>query len=189
MGLDSLELQVAVEEKFGILIPDEESVEIDTVGDFANSVYEKVNHSPNQKCLTQIVFHRIRQALVAQGKARDQVIPEATISDLLLGIDERAEWQTLEAQTGLQFPKLVTLDLNIFGLKIYEQTQPITKATLRKVIDWIISLNFEQFTDLENISTKYEVERIVCGIISDHMGIPINKIELHHSITRDLGIS
>lgn len=41
---------------------------------------------------------------------------------------------------------------------------------------------------VSQITNKYEVERIIVGIISSNMGIPINKIELHHSITNDLGI-
>tara|TARA_R110002049_G_scaffold993_3_gene7155 strand:+ start:32993 stop:33130 length:138 start_codon:yes stop_codon:yes gene_type:complete len=43
-------------------------------------------------------------------------------------------------------------------------------------------------TLIKKITNKYEVERIISGIISDRMGIPINEIELKHSITNDLGI-
>ena len=41
---------------------------------------------------------------------------------------------------------------------------------------------------IENISSKYEIERIICGITEDRIGVPASEIELHHSFTNDLGI-
>ena len=64
----------------------------------------------------------------------------------------------------------------------------MTKGTVKNLIDWTISLNFEQTLDIQKITNKYEVERIISGIISENMGIPITEIELKHTITNDLGI-
>ena len=46
MSLDSLELLVTIEEHFDIEIPDLEAEQIYTVGDFADSVYEKIKNLP-----------------------------------------------------------------------------------------------------------------------------------------------
>jgi len=63
MGLDSVELVMEVENEFDIQIPDPECKKIYTVQDFVNSVYNKIKIHPTDKCLTQIIFYRIRKSL------------------------------------------------------------------------------------------------------------------------------
>lgn len=196
MGLDSVELLFEIEEKFGIEISDLEAEKIYTVGDFADTVYRKMKTIPNQKCLTQVVFYRIRQALVNMRNVRDSISPDSKISELLVTENIQAEWEKLQHEVQLKFPELVKMDIDktieqevkLFGIKLYKRTEPVTEHSIRKLIDWVISLNFEQLIDIEQISNKYEVERIVAGIISEKVGVPINKIELRHSITDDLGV-
>jgi len=59
---------------------------------------------------------------------------------------------------------------------------------LRKFTDWVISMNYKELIDIKNISSKYEIERIICGVIENNIGVPVSEIELHHSITNDLGV-
>lgn len=196
MGLDSVELLFEIEENFGIQIPDLEAEKIYTVGDFADTIYKKIKTVPNQKCLTQVVFYRIRQAMVIMGNVKDNISPDSKISELLPIGNVQAEWERLQKEVQLKFPELVKMDIDktieqevkLFGIKIYKRTEPVTEHSIKKLIDWVISLNFKQLIDIEQISNKYEVERIVAGIISEKMGIRINKIELRHSITDDLGV-
>ena len=196
MGLDSVELLVKVEEKFGISISDPEAATIYTVGDLANSVFTKVNLSRNQKCLSQIVYYRLRYAFVKLRNTRENIGLDSPLVELLPQKDLNKEWDFIQNTIELNLPELVKLDYNkelneevkLFGIRIYKRTEPITNNTIRKLVDWILSLNFEELISMDNITSKYEVERIVCGIISDHMGIPVNEIELEYSITNDLGI-
>ncbi len=78
--------------------------------------------------------------------------------------------------------------MKFLGIRTIKRKTPVTNGTIRQLIDWILSLNFEQIIDIQKITNKYEVERIISGIISENMGIPISEIELKHSITNDLGI-
>ncbi|MFY0599128.1 MAG: hypothetical protein JXR03_05620 [Cyclobacteriaceae bacterium] len=48
IGLDSVELLVTIEKKFGIEIPDLEAQQITTVQDFADSVYSKIKTNPGK---------------------------------------------------------------------------------------------------------------------------------------------
>ena len=104
------------------------------------------------------------------------------------------DWKKFEKKIELKLPKLVDFDKNLnkevkfLGFKIFDRTEPIAENTIRKLTDWIISINHEELIKIENISSKYEVERIICGIIEDRIGVPISEIELHHSITNDLGV-
>ncbi len=196
MGLDSVELVMSIEDKFGIRIPDAECEQICTVQDFADKVFDMISVTPTDKCLTQIIFYRVRQVFQNLDLAHVEIKPNSKISNLLNQSKLKTNWNKLEAEIGLKLPKLVALDFNpnldshvkIFGIKTIKRNTPVTKGTIRQLIDWIISLNFENTIDIHKITNKYEVERIISGIISANIGIPISEIQLKHSITNDLGV-
>ena len=196
MGLDSVELVMTVEEKFGIRIPDAECEKIYTVQDFADAVYPKIITHSTEKCLSQIIFYKVRKAIKSVNPANDLITPDSKIKEVV-GMDGlRTKWEKIEKAIGLKLPELVTMDFNenldthlkIFGVKTIKRTQPVTKGNLGQLTNWIISLNTEQLIDIKKITSKYEVERIISGIINERIGIPINEIELKHSITKDLGV-
>ncbi|MGH1384920.1 phosphopantetheine-binding protein [Kordia sp.] len=196
MSLDSVELIVSIEKTFGIQIPDAECEMLTTVQQIVDCVYEKIKIQPNQKCLSQIVFYRIRKALMQFGNDKNEVTLNTKVSDLLSETNIASEWKQLETKLQLKIPDLVDLDLDktlnkevkLFGLKLYDRTEPVAENTLRKFTNWIISMNFDKLISIENISSKYEIERIVCAVVEDSTGVPISEIKLHHSLTNDLGI-
>lgn len=196
MGLDSVELVMTIEDKFGISIPDAECEQIYNVQQMADSVYEKIALKPNKKCLSQIVFYRIRKAFEKFGNDKKDITPDTKMSDLLNESDLKNDWTRLGIRIGLKIPDLVDLDLNktlnkevrFFGFKVFDRTEPVAENTLRKFTDWVISMNYDKLISIKDISSKYEIERIICGIIETNIGVPVSEIELHHSFTSDLGI-
>tara|TARA_R110001583_G_scaffold194249_1_gene364764 strand:+ start:1984 stop:2577 length:594 start_codon:yes stop_codon:yes gene_type:complete len=196
MGLDSVELIVSVEDKFGIAIPDVECENLITVQQMADSVFQKIKLKPNHKCLSQIIFYRIRRAFEEFGNEKFEITPNTKMSDLLSVTHLKSDWTKLQMKIGLKIPELVDLDLNktlnkevrFMGFKIFDRTEPIAENTLRKFTDWIISMNSDELISIDNISSKYEIERIICGLIEDQIGVPLSEIEMHHSFTSDLGI-
>ena len=196
MGLDSVELVMSVEDKFGIRIQDSEAEKIYTVEDLIDIVFSRIIMNPTDKCLTQIVFYKIRKALRDLTSNETQISPDLKISELFSISELKEKWSQLKVLVGLELPDLVALDFNselgshvkIFGIKTIKRTTPVSKGTLKQLVDWTISLNYDRLIDIENISSKYEIERIICAITEDRTGIPISEIELHHSFTNDLGI-
>ncbi len=196
MGLDSVALLMTIEDKFGISIPDAECENIYTVQQMADSVFEKIKIKPNEKCLSQIVFYRIRKAFEQFGNDKRNITPNTKMSELLSETDLKKDWARLEIKIGLKIPDLVDLDLDktlnkevrFLGFKIFDRTEPVAENTLRKFTDWMISMNYDKLTSIENISSKYEIERIICGIVETNTGVPVSEVELHHSFTNDLGI-
>ena len=196
MGLDSVELVMTIEDKFGISIPDDECEQIVTVQQMADSVFEKIKLNPNEKCLSQIIFYRIRKAFELFGNEKQNITPNSKMSELLSKTDLKNDWTRLGIRIGLKIPDLVDLDLDkslnrevrFLGFKVFNRTEPVAENTLRKFTDWIISMNYNKLISLDNISNKYEIERIICGITEDRIGVPVSEIELHHSFTNDLGI-
>ena len=187
---------MGVEEKFDIEIPDVEAEQIGLVSDLATTVRSKIQFCASRKCLSQIIFHRIRKGLQSIGIARHQIRPDSNIADFLKDTDLSKTWQQLEKSVGLKLPNLVYLDshkehkraITIFGIIIYKRVSPITENQVSKLIDWVISMNYRELINVEEVSSIYEVERIVCGILFEQHGIPVNEIEMHHSITKDLGL-
>ncbi|GGZ65115.1 phosphopantetheine-binding protein [Mesonia mobilis] len=196
MGLDSVELLMSVENKFGIRIKDSDAEKIYTVQNFVDSVYDKIIINPTEKCLTQIVFYRIRNAFQNLILTDKKIKPETKLSELLTQSELKESWYQLETEIGLELPELVSLDFNpnlgshvkIFGIKTIKRTTPVSSGTIRDLLNWTIALNQEKLIDIQNVTSKYEVERIIIGIINRNMGIPISEIKLEHSITNDLGI-
>ena len=197
MGLDSVELVMSIEDKFGIRIEDSEAEKIYTVQDFADVVFRKIIANPSDKCLTQIIFYRIRKAFRILTSNEKKIRPDMKILELFTQTELKEKWNQLKTEVGLKLPDLVALDFNpelgshvkIFGIKTIKRTTPVSKGTIRQLVDWTVSLNRDKLIDIEKISSKYEVERIICGITEDRIGVPISEIELHHSFTDDLGIN
>ncbi len=63
MGLDTVELIISVEDRFGIHLPDREAETIVTVGDLYHSILGRLYSRPGPRCKTQHAFYRLRAAL------------------------------------------------------------------------------------------------------------------------------
>ena len=101
MGLDSVELVMAVEEKFGISIPDEEASEIRTVGDLHRCVTRKIAIASKSSCLTQRAFHRLRRAAMQLFRTpRSEFRPDTKLASILPGGARRQTWRRLQAAVG-----------------------------------------------------------------------------------------
>ncbi|MBB6464145.1 acyl carrier protein [Flammeovirga kamogawensis] len=196
MGLDSVELLFFVEDTFRIRLNASEAEQINTVQDFSNSVYSKVMTKRNEKCLSHQIFIRVKKAIKKLNFTETAIMPETSLFELFSNKNLVRNWKLLETEIGLILPELTSLDISpnldlhvkFLGVKIRKRSTPILNGTVKQLINWIVSLNYKELINLEKITGKYEVERVIIGIIYNTMGIPINEIDLEHSIRYDLGI-
>ena len=101
MGLDSVELVLAVEEKFGISISDEEACAILTVGEFHRCVMSKLATSDKSTCLTQEAFHLLRRNVVSQfGISRRSFRPDTQLDSVIPRTGRREQWLLLQRNVG-----------------------------------------------------------------------------------------
>ncbi|MGA2544862.1 MAG: hypothetical protein ABSG78_25205 [Verrucomicrobiota bacterium] len=70
MGLDGVEIVMAVEEAFDITLLDKETEKVRTPGDLIELVMAKVGRSDVAVCLTQRAFHRWRRAFLSELSLR-----------------------------------------------------------------------------------------------------------------------
>ncbi len=107
MGLDSIDLVVAIEKAFDIKIPDSEAEKILTVGDMYNAVHKHINEANNHKCLTQKIFYHLRANMVSMGIAGPAAIKPQTGLETLIPLNSRYnDWQQLQSASGYKMPVL-----------------------------------------------------------------------------------
>jgi hypothetical protein len=108
MGLDSIELVMAVEETFGVSIPDEEAQDIRTVGDMFQCVISKLMVAEGSSCLTQKAFHLLRRkAKDLFNVPRNQFRLDAELDLIVPKHSRRENWRRFQLAVGAtKWPRL-----------------------------------------------------------------------------------
>lgn len=196
MGLDSVELVMMVEKHFHIRIPDKEVEQIRTIDNFSICVLKYIDINAHSRCKSQYLFYVFRDYFVTEyGYKQAEFTPATPLGKIIPISTIEAVWKKMEIDFNIELPTLRKRDINpgaqdnfvtaFFG----ESRKYIGEYTVRNLINWILSLNHKKLISIDNLFSKEEVARIITGIISDTMGIDIEKIETHHSIVEDLGIN
>jgi acyl carrier protein len=107
MGLDAVELIMAVEEAFDIQIPDREAEKLSTVGQMYAFVVNKLAFNELPRCQSSAVFYQARRALMdLHGVPRRSVSPSTRMDSLLPSSSRRSDWQRLSRTMEAQLPQL-----------------------------------------------------------------------------------
>lgn len=196
MGLDSIELLVAVEKHFQISIPNKEAEKILTVDDFATCVSKHIHFNADAKCKSQCLFYYLRSYFRTTYDFSPQDFLPATDLGKIFPVNSRKErWEKLAEDFNIRLPDLERNYSHIlferwFSMFAKPQLQPeIESFTVRDLINWILSLNHKKLINLDHIFSKEEITRIIIGIIDESCGIDVKEIKPSHTIVDDLGIS
>ena len=97
MGLDGVELVMAVEEEFGLEISDADAEKLRTPRDLIDVVCTKMaDVKPGGVCQSQHAFYKLRRALCTQtGQPRKTITPATRLADLLPADMRNPAWQKL----------------------------------------------------------------------------------------------
>lgn len=117
MGLDIVEMIMAVEERFGIAIPDEDAEKLSTPGKLTDYVWNRVRPSGNASanlpaCITQLSFHALRLSWMRTlDLPRSEFRPEVQLSEITPSRNRRQIWTFLGKNVGavcwpeLEYPR------------------------------------------------------------------------------------
>ena len=109
MGLDMVELHMAIEDHFGIRLPANE-IFPQTVGDVFNAIKRQLERAAeclqNRACPCIPVFFEVRDVLMQLGRSTRRVRPSTRLEDALPRRRLLAAWGTLEATLCTKLPKL-----------------------------------------------------------------------------------
>jgi hypothetical protein len=107
MGLDIVELFLAVEEGFRIHIEDEEAARACTVGDLHELVTSKLRGGASSRCFTSAAFYRTRCGIVELlGISRREIRPLHEACALFHEGTRRSTWRRMQEIVGLKMPPL-----------------------------------------------------------------------------------
>jgi len=108
MGLDIVELFLAVEEGFQIHIEDEEASRACTVGDLHELVMSKLRGVASNRCFTSAAFYQTRRGIVELlGISRREIRPSTKLAALFQEDTRRNRWCRMQEVTGMRMPPLV----------------------------------------------------------------------------------
>jgi hypothetical protein len=128
MGLDIVELILAVEDAFQIHIADEEASTASTVGDLYNLVVAKVQVQDSKRCLTSAAFYRTRRSIVDTLAIDRCKIKPSTPLEVILPRDGRREtWRGIQTAMKLKLPDLqhtTSTELSLLAIGIVTALAP-----------------------------------------------------------------
>lgn len=118
MGLDSVELAMAFEEKFAITIPDEDAEKMITPRHVIDYIYSQVQHSDAKTCLSQRSFYRLRRALQHEfGLDRHAVKTTTRLDSIVPRNNRRHAWARLKRAADVeQWPELSRSRATVLGI-------------------------------------------------------------------------
>lgn len=181
MGLDSVELVLAIEEEFGVDIPDRDAEKMYTVGAVYDWLKLRIASETPTACLTQKIFYKLRRALIESYRLERQAItPDSRLTDLLPIEIAEDGWPFLQMFIDLKTPPFKVSN-EILGFRLTKQS-----LTMRELVESLIMINSK------NLSPQRESEeeiwnRLVCVFVRQTNVRP-EQVVYGASINRDLGI-
>lgn len=94
MGLDGVELTMAIKEEFGISISDAEAQNSDTVGKIVKLVHSKIQYDPEVGCPFQHNFYEVRKILAEQFNfSKEAIKPDTLMRELFPRRNRYRNWK------------------------------------------------------------------------------------------------
>jgi len=139
MGLDSVELVMAIEEEFGIEIPNEDAEKITTVGQMYDFLRRTLQSTPAAQCMSQRLFYKVRKAIIDNyGVPKRSITLDTRMADLVPASELTDTWPYLALFSQLEFPKLKKEWWPIGSGKEAD------KLTMRELVTTMTTLNAEK---------------------------------------------
>lgn len=181
MGLDSVELVMAIEEEFGVEIPDADAGLMYTVGDVYEWLKSRIASADPIACLTQRVFYKLRRALIENyGVERRLIAPNARLSDLLPLNEVEQGWPFLQMFIDLRTPPFQVTN-EILGFRLSNDT-----LTMRDLVESLIRINREALSPQRE--TEAEIWNRLVSVFVRQLNVLPEEIKPGASIIRDLGV-
>ncbi|MDX2105013.1 MAG: acyl carrier protein [Candidatus Melainabacteria bacterium] len=178
MGLDGVELVLALEEEFDIEITDDEAPSIFTVGQLYELIKKKVEGAHPGICLSHHMFNKIRRALIDNYRLkRCQIKPSVKLLDLVPEKDLKEGWPYLPAFSGLKIPE--------YKLKLFF-TGRSRDTTIGDLVRLLVAVNGDDYKVLYKSDDDIWIRTV--KVFGRQLNIPPEEIRLNSRIADDLGV-
>ncbi|MBT34421.1 MAG: hypothetical protein CMO01_32560 [Thalassobius sp.] len=195
MGLDTVELIMAFEDKFNVQISDADAGKVSTVSDVIEWLCAKLNIDSEQSELKDTLFSKVNTAFFDLGFITESLEWKTKLKEVLPKEEVEKHWNNIEYLITYKLPKLNKSDLGILekkrsflGMTIFDSKSPFLDNDVERFIDCIGALNYKRLIDFSSLSDVFEVKIAVIGITMEHSGVDIDEIFLTSTFTGDLGM-
>lgn len=192
-GLDTVEMVMAIEEEFGVEIPDEDAEQITTVGEMYDWLRRRLSETTQEECLSQKMFYKLRRALIENYRLERRVIkPDTKVTDLISLEEVEQGWPFLQLFIDLKTPPFKAAN-ELLAFKLFDRM-----LTMREMVSALISLNKktlfpkmyssnESFSNVQIYADTHIWPRLV-DVIVRQANVNRDEIRPEASFTRDLGL-
>ncbi len=121
MGLDTVELVMDVEDHFGILLREDESQRIRTIGDLADVILARILASSVTRCPSVRAFYELRRVIrESLGSPALPIRPSTPLVELIPLSQRKTCWASIQSKQPWRFP----------GLRMVRSTYNFTLALI-----------------------------------------------------------
>jgi hypothetical protein len=185
MGLDLVELLIAVETAFDLDISDDQAGAIITPRDLIAHLASRLPRAdpPSRLCLGQRAFYRLRAACQRElGLDRSQLRPSTAVVAILSPHARKQQWSSIQRHLGATvWPGLRQ---NTLMIKLRGDDDLTLGETATRLAQWHPAL----LKDAGSGWTVAEIERTVITILEELCGIDMRQYSLDAGFSDGLGL-
>jgi hypothetical protein len=94
VGEDTCDLLRVIEASFGVKFTEDEFVEAKTIGELADCIFTKLAQPLSEKCLSAVVFYRLRRTFIRLfDTSRANITPETPLRELMPWRGRKRQWR------------------------------------------------------------------------------------------------
>ncbi len=178
MGLDTVELILAIEDEFSIETRDD-SPQMFTVGDIYVYLKKRLGSSPSTGCPSQKLFHAIRKGLMENYRVERTIIRlDSRLSDLESPSQLGEGWDFMQLFSNLDMPKL-----KIPGF-LFAPTFHASNITVRELILTVMVINESKLDVMKNSNDDVWIRLV--RVIQRQTNAPVEEITPKARFSEDL---
>jgi hypothetical protein len=107
LGEDTCDLLGVIEASFGVKFTEDEFVEAKTIRELAGCIVSKLEHPLSEKCLSAVVFYRLRRTFIRLFDiSRAKITPETPLRELMPWRDRKRQWRRMQEHLRFVLPEL-----------------------------------------------------------------------------------
>lgn len=182
MGLERLELVVAIEDRFQTHLLARELEEITTLGGLYQLLLHHIHRDNCEYCPTLSMFYTIRRILVMQHQInRWDIHPSSSLNHLLPPAERVILWRTVKHNLAGQLPHLNRSNkLQWCGDTFPETLMTVGRLVRECCLRTSVANEFQQ-------GNKLFVWTEVCRIVSEVAGVEPDTLQPNTNFAEDLG--
>jgi hypothetical protein len=184
MGLDGVELIMAIEAGFGVAIPNDAAERLATPRDVVTYLEHALPAGGSGVCLTQRAFHRLRDRCAHHLRVSPRALqPKMPLDEVIDSEGRRGAWDAIGADLGAE--RWPPPRSGSWVGRYFESGRP---STVGEAARYAATWYPRAVKGADDGWTRAEIERAVVALIEVEIGVDMRRYTLDSQFARDMGI-